>query len=594
MLLSAEHLSKNYATRPLFDDVSLYLNERERIGVIGVNGTGKSTLLKILAGVETPDTGAVTVGRGTRIAYLPQNPEMHDEYTVLEQVFSGFDPAFREIHDYEVKTMLSRLGIADSGVKIGTLSGGQRKRAALAAALIQPADILILDEPTNHLDHDMVQWLEDRLTRFTGGLIMVTHDRYFLERVVTRIAELSHGRLYFYEANYSRYLELRAERCDMAAASERKRQAFLRREAEWIHRGVRARGTKSRDRIERYYALAGQDAPPADAAVRFTAVSSRLGKKLVELSDVSKSFGGRPVLSHFSYNVKRDDRIGIVGRNGAGKSTLLNLIAGRLAPDSGSVVTGETVRIGYFTQEGRELDGAARVYDFIAGIASTVRTDEGTFSASQLLERFLFSPELQYMPIARLSGGERRRLYLLSILIAAPNILLLDEPTNDLDIETLGILEDYLQTFPGAVIAVSHDRYFLDKLAASIFDVRGDGSVDCSAGNYADYLERRPVPAPEEKSRAAAKPASREPSAKAPRLSYKEQREYETIDSDIAALESEIAAVSASLEEAASDYVRLMELTEKLDGLRTRLDEKTERWVYLTELVEQIEASRGQ
>ncbi len=593
MYLSAEHLSKNYATKQLLDDVSLYLNERERIGIIGSNGTGKSTLLKILAGVEQSDAGTVTIGRNLRVAYLPQNPAMDDHLTVLEQVFAGFDPAFREIHDYEIKTMLSRLGVAEYDAKIGALSGGQRKRAALAATLIHPADILMLDEPTNHLDHDMVQWLEERLSRFTGGLLMVTHDRYFLERVVTRIVELSRGKLYTYEANYSRYLELRAERYDMAVASERKRQAFLRREVQWIQRGARARGTKSRDRIERYNDLLEQDAPVTDGSVKMTAVSSRLGKKLVELADVSKAFDGRPVLSHFSYHIKRDDRIGIVGRNGAGKSTLLNLIAGRLAPDAGTVVTGETVRIGYFTQEGLDMDGSKRAYDFIREIASEVKTDEGTFSASQLLERFLFTSDLAYAPIARLSGGERRRLYLLSILIAAPNILLLDEPTNDLDIETLGILEEYLETFPGAVIAVSHDRYFLDKLASSIFDVRGDGSVDCYAGNYTEYLARRPAPAMEEKPRAAAAKPAREPSAKTPRLSYKEQREYETIDADIAALENSVAACTAELDAAASDYVRLMALTEKLNKLKAQLDEKTERWVYLNDLVEQIEAAKS-
>ena len=583
MLLSAEHLSKSYTGRRLLDDVSLYLDERQRIGVIGRNGTGKSTLLRILAGAEEPDAGQVTLPRSLRTAYLPQNPVLDDSLTVLEQVFSAFPPELREIHDYEVRAELSRLGVRDVSARVGTLSGGERRRMALAAALIQPADILLLDEPTNHLDVEMASWLEERLARFTGGLILVTHDRYFLERVATRIVELDRGRLSGYEANYSRYLELRAEKLEMAEASERKRQAFLRREAEWIHRGVRARGTKSRDRVERYHALAAQDAPVRGASVRMTQVAaSRLGKKLVELDGVSKSFDGRPVVSNFSYNVQRGDRIGIIGRNGAGKSTLLNLLSGRLAPDSGTVTTGETVRLGYFTQEGRELPLQERVYDFICSVASEVRTEEGVFSASQMLERFLFTPEHQYAPIGKLSGGERRRLYLLSVLIAAPNILLLDEPTNDLDIDTLGILEEYLGAFPGAVLTVSHDRYFLDKTVTTLFDVRGDGGIVRFTGNYSEYAG---YAAAQETEKAAEppRPARRE-THRSPRMSFNEQREYATIERDIAALEETLRGVEAQIEEAASDYVRLMELTARADELRRVIDEKTERWLYLEEL----------
>ena len=598
MLLSAEHISKNYGTRQLLRDVSIYLNERDHIGIVGINGTGKSTLLKILAGIEPPDEGSISANPNLRISYLSQNPAMNDDLTVLEQVFSEFTPQFREINTYEVVSMLTRLGITDHEAKIGTLSGGQRKRVALCATLIHPADILILDEPTNHLDSDMTIWLEQRLSRFTGGLIMVTHDRYFLERVVTRIAELSHGKLYTYEANYSKYLEQKAQRADMAQASERKRQAILRKEYQWIMRGARARSTKSRERIERYGALKDQAAPVTDAAVQMATVSSRLGRKLIELDDITKSFGSHTVIDHFSYHIQRDDRIGIVGKNGVGKSTLLNIIAGELTPEMGTVAVGSTVRIGYFSQEGRELDPRLRVYDFISAIASETKTAEGTFSAFQMLERFLFPSDLQYTTIGKLSGGERRRLYLLSILIAAPNILLLDEPTNDLDIETLAIIEDYLESFPGAVIAVSHDRYFLDKIATSIFEVSEEGRITCYTGNYTEYAALRAAAQPESKkdvspSQVAASPKNSNPERpKKLRFSFKEQQEFETIDGDIAALEASVAACSAEIAEAASDYVRLQELMANMELLKTELECKTERWVYLNELAEKIEAQK--
>lgn len=593
MLLSAEHISKNYGTKELLQDTTIYLNERQRIGIIGINGTGKSTLLKILAGLEQPDEGTITLQRNTRLAFLSQNPEMNDEFTVLEQVFSEFSPEFREINEYEVNTMLTHLGVLDSNAKIGTLSGGQRKRVALAATLIHPADVLILDEPTNHLDSEMVMWLEEKLRSFSGGIIMVTHDRYFLERVVTNITELTRGKLYSYEANYSKYLELRSQRCDMAEASERKRQAILRREYEWISRGARARSTKAKGRIDRYNALLEQQAPETDSNVQMVTMSSRLGKKLIELDNISKSFDGKCAIKDFSYNIKRDDRIGIVGKNGAGKSTLLNIIDGKLLPDAGSVDIGSTVKIGYFTQEGRELDPNQRVYDFISEIAGEVKTAEGTFSAAQMLERFLFSSALQYSPIGKLSGGERRRLYLLSILIAAPNILLLDEPTNDLDIDTLTILEEYLEGFSGAVIAVSHDRYFLDKIANSIFEVGEGGNVSCYNGNFSDYLDKRPA-AETEKAEAksdlkfTADKVSTKP--KKLKLSFNEQREFDTIDDDIAHLEATIAQCKKESELAASNYVRLIELGERLEELNSELEKKTERWVYLNELVEQISA----
>ena len=593
MLLSAEHLSINFGSRQLLDDVNFYLNEGDKVGVIGINGTGKSTFLKVLSGITEPDGGTISRNPNVQISLLSQNPVMDEDATVLEQVFLHFPTEFRELNEYEAKAMLNRLGITDFAQKVGALSGGQRKRVALAAALIHPADVLILDEPTNHLDSEMVAWLEDWLRRFKGGLVMVTHDRYFLERVVNHITELSRGKLYHYEANYSKYLELREQRAEMAEASERKRQSILRVEREWIMRGCRARTTKSKERIQRYEALLNQDAPETDEAVQMAAASSRLGKKIIELRDVSKAFDGRPIVSRFSYNLLRSDRIGIVGRNGAGKSTLLHLIAGELAPDSGTVEVGATVKIGHFSQEGRELDLQQRVYDFIHDIADEVKTDEGTFSANQMMERFLFPGDLQSVPIGRLSGGERRRLYLLSVLMEAPNVLLLDEPTNDLDVTTLSILEDYLQGFPGPILAVSHDRFFLDKLAESIFEVRGDGEIGRFTGNWSDWqAKRREAEAPAPKAEKP-KPAQERLRERKLKFSFKEQREFETIDDDLAQLEADIAACQAEQAACGSDYVKLQELQARQAELEAALEEKTERWVYLNELKEQIDAQNG-
>ena len=589
MLLTAENLRKNYGMKQLLDGVTLYLNQGERIGLIGVNGTGKSTLLKLLAGAESPDEGRVALDPNVQVSYLPQTPALNDGLTVLQQVFAGHPAEFREINEYEAKTILTKLGITDFDRKIGELSGGQRKRVALATVFVYPADVLILDEPTNHLDAEMVAWLEQRLARFTGGLVMVTHDRYFLENVVTKIAELSRGELFLYEANYSKYLELKAQRLEMAQASERKRQALLRRETEWIMRGCRARSTKSTERIARYEALKAQEGPRADESLSISAGASRLGRKTVELEHVSKSFGDKTVIRDFSYTILRDDRVGIVGRNGAGKSTLLNLIAGALPPDSGRVDFGGTVRIGYFTQEGRELDPDQRPYDYIHEIASELRTREGRVSATQMMERFLFPSDLQFSTIGRLSGGERRRLYLLGILMSAPNILLLDEPTNDLDVETLTILEDYLTEFPGAVVAVSHDRYFLDKTAASILEVRGDGEVRRTMGGYSDFeLLREMDAAPRRESRPAAPRERRSDRPQKLKFTFREQREFDSIDADIAALEEKIAACESDIESSASDYVRLQALLAEKEALEKQLEEKTERWVYLNDLAERI------
>ena len=591
MLLSAEHLSINFGSRNLLEDVSFYLNRGDKVGVIGINGTGKSTFLRTLSGAVEPDNGTVSCDPNVQISFLSQNPEMDDNATVLEQVFANFPAAFRELNDYEAKIMLSNFGITDYEQKIGTLSGGQRKRVALAAALIHPADVLILDEPTNHLDAEMTVYLEDWLRRFKGGLVMVTHDRYFLERVVNHITELSRGKLYHYEANYSRYLELKEQREEMALASERKRQSILRVEREWIMRGCQARSTKSRDRIERYEALKNQSAPETDDTVQITAASSRLGKKLINLDHVSKRYDDKVVIRDFSYQLKRDDRIGIVGSNGAGKSTLLHMIAGTLQPDSGLVDTGSTVKIGHFSQEGRELDLNQRVYDFIHEIGDEVRTDEGVFTAKAMMERFLFPSDLQSVPIGRLSGGERRRLYLLSVLMAAPNILLLDEPTNDLDVMTLSILEDYLESFPGPILVVSHDRFLLDKLSQQIFEVR-DGQVLRYSGNWSDWQKKRKADScvTETKPKAA---AVRHQGEKKLKFSFREQHDFETIDAELAELEQQLKDCVTAQNDCGSDYVKLQELNAQQVALEAALEEKTERWLYLQELKEKIDAQKA-
>ena len=590
MLLSAEHIKKAYGTKVLLDGVSLYLNQGDKVGVIGVNGTGKSTLLKILAGVEEPDGGTVSLDPNVRVEYLPQNPAFEGSRTVLEQVFAGLSPEARELAEYEAKAILTRLGITDFDQRVGTLSGGQRKRVAMASALVHESDVLILDEPTNHLDSEMVRWLEDYLRQYRGALAMVTHDRYFLERVVTRMAEVERGKLYFYEGNYEDYLRLRAEREEMAQASERKRQSILRREYQWVMQGPTARGTKSRERLERYEALKAQTGPAEKSTLELSARSSRLGKKTIELRHVTKAFDGRTVLRDFDCMLLRDDRIGIVGANGSGKSTLLNLIAGDLIPDGGEIEVGETVRVGYFRQEVPDMDGDTRVIDYVKAIGNRIETPEGMLTASQLLEQFLFPAEEQWSPINKLSGGEKRRLYLLSVLAAAPNVLLLDEPTNDLDLQTLAALEDYLDSFPGAVVTVSHDRYFLDRVARRVFAVEGDGTVKGYPGGYTEYLEARRAEEAERAPRPAApeKKADRPAGPKKLKFSYNEQREFETIDADIATLEAQLAQVQADQAAQATDYVALQALQEKQAELEAALEEKMDRWVYLNDLAERI------
>ena len=593
MLLSAQSITKTYGTRVLLDHVSLFLEAGERVGVVGVNGAGKSTLLRMLAGVEEPETGEVTRFPNVRLEYLPQNPDFVPGITVLEQVLLGLSSDARALAEYEAKTILTRLGVDRFDQKVEELSGGQRKRVALAAALARPCDVLILDEPTNHLDSEMIAWLEEWLQRFAGGLIMITHDRYFLERVTNRMAEVDGGQLYFYEGSYEDFLRRKAEREESAKASERKRQSILRREYQWVMQGPKARGTKSRERMERYEALKNQTGPTQRASLELSSISSRLGKKTIELQNVSKSFEGRTVVKEFSCMLLRDDRIGIVGVNGSGKSTLLNLIAGRLSPDSGQVVVGETVKIGYFSQENPPMDPDMRVIDYVKEIGERIETPEGVLTASQLLEQFLFPGDVQWSPIGKLSGGEKRRLFLLSILAAAPNVLLLDEPTNDLDIQTLTILEDYLETFQGAVVAVSHDRYFLDKVASRIFLVEGDGQVTPYVGGYTDYLETLAQRRKEEKK--AQRPAEKKESSRSSgsqklKFSYKEQREYETIEDDIAALEGKLADNQAQQAACGSDYLALQKLQEEQGQLETALDEKMERWEYLSDLAERIAA----
>lgn len=589
ILLSAEAITKSYREGNLLDGVSLYLEEGDKAGIIGINGTGKSTLLKIIAGVEQPDSGSVVTASGVRIGYLPQNPGFAAGTTVLAQVFSGAASAARQAKEYEAKSILTRLGITEFDRDVSTLSGGQKRCVAIASALITPCELLVLDEPTNHLDSSMVAWLEDYLKRFKGSLLMVTHDRYFLDRVTNRIVEIDRGKLYTYQANYSRYLELKAEREQMEAGSERKRQSLLKKELAWMQQGPKARGTKSRFRIERFEQLSAQEGPKAADKLDLNSVSTRLGKKTVELQGVGKQFGGQWFVKDFDLLLPRGARVGIVGPNGCGKSTLLKLITGSLQPDTGSVVLGETVKLGYFSQECEEMDPSLRVIDYIRGIAENIRTPDGTLSASQMLEKFLFPPDLQWNTISRLSGGERRRLFLLRVLMDAPNILLLDEPTNDLDIQTLRILEEYLDGFEGAVVTVSHDRYFLDRVVESIYAFEPGGTLRQYLGGYSDYerLRVQEKPVGEAKSKAA-----REPREKTRRLkfSYKEQLEFEGIDGEIAALEEDLAETERQIEQQASDYTKLEELLARKEELTARLDEKTERWVYLNELAEQIEA----
>ena len=607
-LLTIEHLKKSYTERLLFDDTAFSINEGEKVGLIGINGTGKSTLLRIAAGLEEPDDGSVVKGRSLYIRYLPQIPEFEPGETVLEAIVreNKNEPHFASGEELKAaaRSMLNRLEILDGEAKIDTLSGGQRKRGGLARVLLSTADLLILDEPTNHLDSGMAEWLEAYLKSFKGALLMITHDRYFLDSVTNRIVELDKGKLYSYQGGYEKYLELKAERMEMAEAAERRRQSILRTEIAWMQRGARARSTKQKAHIQRYEALRDQDGPQYDRNVQLESIASRLGRTTVELKDICKSYGDRILLQDFTYIFLKNDRVGIIGPNGSGKSTLMKIIAGWVQPDSGTVQIGQTVKLGYFSQENEAMDESLRVIDYIKNAAEYVKTKDGSISASQMLERFLFPASVQYTIIGKLSGGEKRRLYLLRILMEAPNVILLDEPTNDLDIQTLVILEDYLDTFPGIVITVSHDRYFLDRVVNRIFAFEGQGRVQQYEGGYTDYLrafelrhpqkEAQEENAPREGQKAVNRSNWKETAGapKKKKLSFKEQKEWETIEDEIAALESGIEALEKEMEGAASNYARLNELMKTKSEKETALEEKMDRWMYLNELVEQIEGQK--
>ena len=604
ILLSAEKVYKGYSERQLLDGCSLAIGDGEKIGLIGINGTGKSTLLKVMAGIDPPDSGIVTRAGGVRVAYLPQNPLFDGETTVLQQVMKGVAideerakdaKVIQQADEYQCKSILNQLGLGDYEQKIAQLSGGQKRRVALACALAAEAEVLILDEPTNHIDSEMVDWLEGYLKRFQGALLMVTHDRYFLERVVNRIVELDHGKLYSYPANYSQYLELKAQREEMALATERKRQSLYRKELAWIQRGARARSTKAQFRVDRFEQLKNSEYVPDQSKLEVSALSSRLGRKIIEIDNISKAFDGKQLVRDFSYNLLRSDRIGIIGPNGYGKTTLVRMICGLLEPDSGSIVRGDTVKIGYFSQEsfiGEEFDPSVKAVDYIRSISQEIQTPEGTLSASQMMEKFLFPSELQYTEIGRLSGGERRRLYLLRVLMEAPNVLVLDEPTIDLVIETLAVLEDYLESSAGAVLAVSHDRYFLDKLMNHVFVLAGNGEVRHYTGGYADY--RADVAEQERiKKQSAASVSNGEKrdgrnQREKLKFSFKEQREYEQIDQVIAELEEKIEETEQQIRSNSSDYTALQQLTQEKEELEEQLAQKMERWVYLNDLAERI------
>ena len=594
VLCSAVNITKSYSEKILLQDISLYVNEGDKIGVVGVNGAGKSTFLKIIAGAEMPDSGAVSKAGGLRVGYMPQNPVFEEDITILEQVFRGASKEIKEMKEHEAKTILTKLGLMDFDKDVRLLSGGEKKRVSIASALIHPSDLLILDEPTNHIDSAMVEWLEKYLQKYTGTILMVTHDRYFLDRVTNKIVELDGGCLYSYDANYSSFLELKAQREEMEIGSERKRRSFLRRELEWMQRGARARGTKSKARIERFNELSGKEGPAAAQKLDLSSVSTRLGKKTVYLNGISKSFDGRPIIQDFEYILLRDDRIGILGKNGCGKSTLLKLMCGRLVPDTGTVEIGDTVKIGYFSQECEEMDPSLRVIDYIREGAENIVTVDGTLTASQMLEKFLFPARDQWNTIARLSGGERRRLFLLRTIMDAPNILLLDEPTNDLDITTLMILEDYLEGFNGAVVTVSHDRYFLNKIAERIFVFQDDATIKQVPGGYAEYLQDREEaqkpPARKEpirKQPAEGEPPKDKPQTKA-KFTFREQQEYTVIDSVIADLEQRLDTVKKDIEKEASNYVLLEELLKEEAALEAELNEKMERWLHLNDIAERM------
>ena len=603
-LLTMEHVTKAYTDRVLLDDVAFGINENEKIGVIGINGMGKSTLLKIVAGVEEYDSGKLSMGNTVKICYLPQTPVFGEEETVLQAAVRGITSDTDQwTMEAEAKSMLNQLGFADYEEKMSHMSGGQKKRVALVNALLTPADILVLDEPTNHLDNAMSEWLEEYLIRFRGAILMVTHDRYFLDSVTDRILELDHGKIYSYDANYSGYLELKMQREEMAQASEKKRLNILRNELAWVQRGARARSTKQKARLQRFEELKNGKGPVTDGKVELTSAASRLGRTTVEIEHVSKSYGDKVLLQDFTYLFGKDDRVGFIGPNGSGKTTLMKMILGEVMPDSGHIEIGQTVKLGYYAQE---IDDAMmhpeqRVIDYIRDVAEYITTEDGQITAARMLERFLFSGEDQYGQLGKLSGGERRRLQLCKVLMGAPNVLILDEPTNDLDIATLQVLEDYLDTFPGIVIVVSHDRYFLDRVVRRIFALEDTRMIQYEGG-YTDYVNRKKAEGAAETENTAAISPSQTKSAETEntaknwksgqkrklKFTYQEQKDYESIEGEMAALEEKIAKLEADFANYASDFVKLNELTKEKEDAEKQLEEKMERWMYLEDLAARI------
>ncbi len=602
-LLNIEHIRKVFGEKVIFDDASVGIGEGDKIGIIGINGTGKTTLLRMIAGEEEPEAGQIVCQNGIKMAWLPQNPSFPKGATVLSYAGEG-------AQEWRVVSNLNKLGITLHNELLENLSGGQRRKVALAKVLAADFELLLLDEPTNHLDNEMLSWLENYLRSYKGTVIMVTHDRYFLDKVSNRILEISHGKIYSYASDYSTFLELKAQREELALASERKRQSILRMELEWAKRGCRARSTKQRARLLRLEQLKNTAAPMADENVEIASVQTRMGKKTIELHHVSKAFGDKKIVEDFSYTVLKNQRLGFIGPNGCGKSTLLKIIAGLIEPDSGFVDVGETVKIGYLAQEEPDMDTSQRVIDYIKDIAEYVQTSEGRISASQMLERFLFTPDMQYTPVAKLSGGERRRLYLLSILVRGVNVFILDEPSNNVDIPTLTILEDYLNSFSGIVITVSHDRYFLDNIVDRIFEFDSSGSLCQYEGGYTDYLAAKERKAQEAGKQgkdtgklaqvadgASSKDRENSKSWKGERpkklkFTFKEQKEYETIDDDIASIEEKVARLDEEIMENATNSVRLSQLMGQKEEALAALDMLMDRWVYLTELAEKIEAQK--
>lgn len=589
-ILNIEHISKIYGEKVIFEDASFGVQEGDKVGIIGINGTGKSTLLKMLAGEEVPETGQIIMQNNVRLAYLPQNPQFPENATILSYIQDCEA-------EWKVQSNLTQLGITEYEKQIAVLSGGQRRKVALAKILAQDFDILLLDEPTNHLDEAMISWLEEYLKSFRGTVLMVTHDRYFMDKVTNRILEISHGKMYSYEANYSKFLELKAEREEMELASERKRQSVLRMELEWAKRGCRARTTKQRARLERLEALKNTAAPVGDQSVELESVETRMGKKTIELKHVSKKYGNQVLVEDFNYILLKNQKLGIIGPNGCGKSTLMKLMAGLVEPDSGTVEMGETIKIGYFAQEEQKMDDRQRVIDYVKDIAEYINTKDGKISASQMLERFLFTPDMQYAPIGKLSGGEKRRLYLLGVLSSEINVLLLDEPGNNLDIPTLTILEDYLNSFAGIVVTVSHDRYFLDNVVDRIFEFTGNGKLQQYEGGYTDYLEAKErrsdnvkqsvQPEKKEEKKNSAQTWKQNRTAKL-KFTFKEQKEFETIDDDIAKLEEKLEKLDEEIMKNATNSGKLNELTVEKEEAEALLEEKMERWVYLNDLAEKI------